>query len=240
MPSYYVQMSKELLITGATKGIGRAILFQFAVNGFNVVTCARSKTDLEKLELEFSSQFPNQTLKCFIADLSRKSERKKFGELVKSFRVDVLVNNAGIFIPGTVLEEEEGKLEQMIETNLYSAYELTRVIAPNMRNFKKGSIFNICSTASVMAYPNGGSYCISKFALLGFSKVLREELKNDGVKVTSVLPGATFTPSWDGVNIPEARFMPPEDVAKCIWDAYKLSDRTVLEELILRPQLGDL
>jgi len=91
-----------------------------------------------------------------------------------------------------------------------------------------------------MAYENGGSYCISKFALLGFSKVLRNELKEFGIKVTSVLPGATLTSSWDGVEIPEERFMPAEDIGDSIWDIYKLSDRTVVEEVVLRPQLGDL
>jgi short-subunit dehydrogenase len=90
-----------------------------------------------------------------------------------------------------------------------------------------------------MAYPNGGSYTISKFALLGFSKCLREELKDEGIRVTAVMPGATLTPSWEGAGYPAERFMPPEDVAESIFGAYELSDRTVVEEMILRPQKGD-
>jgi short-subunit dehydrogenase len=105
---------------------------------------------------------------------------------------------------------------------------------------QQGHVFNVCSTASVTAYANGGSYCVSKFALLGMSKVLREAMKPHGVRVTSVLPGATLTASWEGTELPPERFMPPEDVASAILAAYQMSARTVVEELILRPQLGDL
>src|SRR5690606_33154149 len=101
-------------------------------------------------------------------------------------------------------------------------------------------IFNMCSTASITPYVNGGSYCISKFALLGMSKVLREEMKPFGIKVTTVIPGATLTASWEGTELPSDRFMKSEDVAATIWTAYALSPQAVLEELIIRPQLGDL
>ena len=153
---------------------------------------------------------------------------------------EVLINNVGIFTPGTIDEEPDGALEAMINTNLYSAYHLTRVVLPPMKAVKKGYIFNMCSIASLTAYANGGSYSISKFALYGMTKVLREELKKDNIKVTAVLPGATLTPSWAGVDIPEERFIKSEDVADLIWATYSLSDRTVVEDLLIRPQLGDL
>jgi NADP-dependent 3-hydroxy acid dehydrogenase YdfG len=91
-----------------------------------------------------------------------------------------------------------------------------------------------------MAYKNGGSYTISKFALLGFSKVLREELKEHGVKVTALLPGAAWSDSWSGAPYPEERLMQAADVARTVWAAYTLSDSAVVEEVVLRPQLGDL
>jgi short-subunit dehydrogenase len=109
-----------------------------------------------------------------------------------------------------------------------------------MMEAKKGHIFTICSTASIMAYPNGGSYCISKFALYGMTKVLREEMKPHNVKVTAVLPGATFTDSWKGVDLPEERFIDSMDIAESIWATYSLSPRAVVEEILIRPQLGDL
>jgi NADP-dependent 3-hydroxy acid dehydrogenase YdfG len=109
-----------------------------------------------------------------------------------------------------------------------------------MKLKKSGYVFNICSTASIKAYPNGGSYCISKFALLGMTKVLREELKEHNVKVTAILPGATLTDSWKGTDVPENRFIKPTDIAETIWNAYLLSKNTVIEEILIRPQLGDL
>ena len=98
----------------------------------------------------------------------------------------------------------------------------------------------MCSVASIKAYPNGGSYAISKFALLGFTKCLREELKDKGVKVTAILPGATWSDSWAGVDLPQERLMPASDIADIIWGTYVLSDVAVVEELLIRPQLGDL
>jgi short-subunit dehydrogenase len=105
---------------------------------------------------------------------------------------------------------------------------------------KSGHIFNMCSIASIKAYANGGSYAITKFALLGFSKCLREELKPVGIRVTSILPGATRTASWEGVDLPDERFMRVEDVAETVYGAYSLSQRSVVEEIIIRPQLGDI
>jgi short-subunit dehydrogenase len=103
-----------------------------------------------------------------------------------------------------------------------------------------GHIFNICSIASLNAYANGGSYSISKFALFGFSKNLREELKPKGIKVTSVMPGATLSASWDGFDIDPNRIMEVNDVAEMILAASKLSSMAVVEDIVMRPQLGDL
>jgi short-subunit dehydrogenase len=153
--------------------------------------------------------------------------------------IDVLVNNAGSFVPGSVHNEPEGQLEKMIELNLYSAYHLTRRLVPVMMRRGEGHIFNICSIAALVAYPNGGSYSISKFALDGFSKNLREEMKPFGVKVTSVHPGATFTSSWEGFVEP-SRIMEVGDVANMIHAASSLSPTACVEDIILRPQLGDL
>ena len=178
----------------------------------------------------------------FQADLSIKGEVDNFLAFIKSknYPTEVLINNTGVFIPGQIHNEEDGVLEKTMETNLYSAYHLTRGLLPEMMQAKRGYIFTICSTASIMAYPNGGSYCISKFALLGMTKVLREEMKKFGVKVTAVIPGATYTGSWSGTDLPEERFMSSEDIAETIWAAYKLSPRAVVEEILIRPQLGDL
>ena len=143
-------------------------------------------------------------------------------------------------MPGQIHVEEDAVLESQINTNLYSAVRLTKSILPVMLPQKKGTIVNISSIAGIMAYPNSGSYSVSKFALQGFSKVLRDELKDKGIRVVSVLPGATWTNAWAGAEIPEERMMKARDIALTIWNAIELSDRAVIEEVILRPQLGDL
>jgi short-subunit dehydrogenase len=234
-------MNKLLAVTGGTKGIGRAIIERFAREGFDIVTCARKQVDLEQLKvvIEGISAVEVHIFKC---DMAIKAEVNGFTDFVKNIPkpLDVLVNNAGYFIPGSVLEEQEGALESMIESNVLSAYYTSRGLVPEMKALRRGHIFNMCSIASIKAYPNGGSYAISKFALLGFSKVLREELKDFGVRVTAILPGATRTASWDGIDLPDDRFMKAEDVADTVFAAYSLSDRSVVEEILIRPQLGDI
>ena len=128
----------------------------------------------------------------------------------------------------------------MITTNLYSAYHVTRSIVPVMIKNNSGHIFNICSIASLQAYNNGGSYSISKFALMGFSKNLREELKSYNIKVSSVYPGAVLTDSWGDFDNSNNRIMEADDIAKMIVAASKLSAQAVVEDIVLRPQLGDL
>ncbi|MFN3802712.1 SDR family oxidoreductase [Belliella pelovolcani] len=235
-------MSKHILVTGGTKGIGRAIIEKFASEGFEVSTCARNESDLEALKHFFSENFLKQKLFAFQADLSVKDQVLEFAEKVKSTLgiPDVIINNTGVFLPGSIHAEPEGNLEMMIQTNLYSAYYLTRAFTEEMITRKSGYIFSIGSIAGLTAYANGGSYAISKWAMLGFTKCLRQELKDFGIKVTSVLPGATYTASWAGVDIPEERFMKSSDVAESIWSAYNLSPNSVVEEIVIRPQLGDL
>lgn len=228
------------VVTGGTKGIGRAIVDKFAALKFDIVTCSRNQAELVTLRDYLASVGVKGHV--FKADLSVTSEVKAFTEFVNSLdqAVDVLVNNAGFFVPGQVLEEKDGILESMVQANVYSAYYTTRGLCPGMKARRSGHIFNMCSIASIMAYPNGGSYAISKFALLGFSKVLREELKAYNIRVTAVLPGATRTASWDGISLPDERFIKPEDVAEAVVCAYGLSSRSVVEEIIIRPQLGDI
>ncbi|MEM8906342.1 MAG: SDR family oxidoreductase [Bacteroidota bacterium] len=232
----------NIIITGATKGIGRAIALKFAEEGFNLALCARTFSDLKTFKKELETNFPKIDVLIKKVDMSKQRQVLDFADFVKKrwTTVDVLVNNAGVFLPGEIHKEESGVLEHQIETNLYSAYYLTRAIVPMMIEQQKGYVFNMCSVASIMAYPNGGSYSISKFALYGFSKVLREEMKDKGVRVSSVLPGATWSNSWSGVDLPESRLMQASDVAEAIWSAYQMSPAAVVEEILLRPQLGDL
>jgi short-subunit dehydrogenase len=230
-----------IIITGATKGIGRAIANKFASKGFDLAVCARKSDELSHMKETLETAYPIK-VHTFQADVSKKEEVQHFATFLLGLNttIDALVNNAGVFLPGAIHSEAEGVIEQLIETNLYSAYYLTRHLATRLISQKRGHIFNICSIASFEAYPNGGSYAISKHALYGFSKCLREELKPHQVKVTHVMPGATLTASWDGIDLPADRFSKPEDVADIIYACYQLSPQSVIEDLVIRPILGDI
>ena len=226
----------NIVITGASRGIGKAIVQKFANEHHHVIVCSRDEEKLKQLK-NLSSN-----IITYVCDVSDKEEIQRFGDFVLSqfTQIDVLINNAGIFLPGKITEEEDGILEKTMNTNLYSAYYLTKKLSPRLIAQKSGFIFNMCSVASIKAYENGGSYTISKFALMGFSKTLREELKPYNIKVTSILPGATLTDSWSGSELPESRFSKPEDIAELVYTITQLSAFSVVEEILIRPQLGDI
>ena len=235
-------MSRKVVITGGSRGIGFATAQAFCAFGDAVLIVSRSEEKLKQAQQEIKKQTPNVAISIYAADCANESEVNQLSTyIIEEFGgCDILVNNAGVFVPGSIHNEKEGSLATMIETNLYSAYHLTRFLLPTMQQKGSGDIVNICSIASLTAYANGGSYAISKAAMLSFSKNLREEVKDKGIRVIAVLPGATFTDSWAGANIDENRLMPAEDIATSILAACNLSRRSVVEEILIRPQLGDL
>ncbi|MGH2566123.1 MAG: SDR family oxidoreductase, partial [Ginsengibacter sp.] len=175
-------------------------------------------------------------------DLSSKKSAAEFAGWLSAKKIiaDVLINNAGHFIPGSAYNEADGTLEKMIAANLYTAYYITRELLPSMIKNKTGHIFNMCSIAALKAYNNGGSYSISKHALMGFSKNLREELKPFNIKVTAVYPGAVLTSTWKSSGVKASRIMEVNDIAEMIYAASMLSPQACVEDIIIRPQLGDL
>ena len=223
----------SVLVTGASRGIGLAIATRFAAAGARVTICARDVAAV-------SREHPG--LDCIACDMADKAQVQALaaGVLASGGAPEVLVNNAGAYLPGSIHEEADGTFEAMIAVNVAGAYHLTRALLPAMIERGSGTILNICSTASITPYVNGGSYGIAKHALHGFNKTLREELKPHGIRVVSLLPGATLTASWAGTELPPERFMPAEDVAEVAWTAWALSGRSVIEEVLLRPMLGDL
>ena len=231
----------NIIITGASKGIGKAIATQFAAAGHQLLLCSRGEKSLYDTVNELQTRFPDAVIAGMPADMSVKEAISAFANwCLKKGTPDIVINNAGHFIPGSVHNEPEGSLEEMLQSNLFSAYHLTRYLLPPMMTAGQGHIFNICSIASLHAYDNGGSYSISKYALAGFSKNLREEMKSHGIKVTAVYPGAVLTASWDGFDIDPKRIMEADDIAKMVYAASQLSPMAVVEDIIMRPQLGDL
>src|ERR1700681_925573 len=231
----------KIVITGASRGLGFSMAEAFATAGHDLFLTPRNEVKLYNALESLQSRFPDQIIKAMPFDLSSKTGAMDFGNWVLGLGVepDILINNAGSFEPGRIIDEPEGQLENMLSTNLLSAYHITRLLIPSMMKRKSGHIFNISSIAALQAYPNGGSYSISKFALTGFSKNLRDELKPYSVKVTCIYPGAVYTDSWAATGISAGRIMKPSDIADTIVLISKLSPQAVVEDLVIRPLLGD-
>lgn len=234
----------NVVITGASKGIGKAIAEVFAAQGASLFLCARNNDALQQTADSITAAYPEATVRYRQGDMSVPDAAKDFGSWCLQFGVpDIIVNNAGHFLPGAVYNEAEGNLEKMIATNLYSAYHLTRTLLPAMMDkvtIAGRHIFNICSVAGLQAYENGGAYSISKFAMMGFSKNLREELKPFNIKVTAVSPGAVMTDSWGSFDNSAGRIMEAADIAAMVLACSRLSPQAVVEDIVMRPQLGDL
>ncbi|RQO32007.1 short-chain dehydrogenase [Taibaiella sp. KBW10] len=230
-------MNKTIVVTGATKGIGKAIAEKFLSAHYDVVICARSQTDLETLQQAWTQQYPQQNIYIFAADFSKEQEVKDFATyiLTQLTTIDVLVNNAGIFLPGNMLEEEDHQLKAMMDVNLMSAYYLTKALFPRLKAQQSGHIINICSVASLHSYGGGTSYSVSKYALLGFSDNIRTTCRPHGIKVTAICPGPTMSHSWEGSGIDETKLMKASDVADIIWQTAQLSIQACVERVVLNP-----
>jgi NADP-dependent 3-hydroxy acid dehydrogenase YdfG len=236
-------MSKPVvLISGASQGIGAAIARVFAreIRGVRLALVARNGRKLSGV-VRACTRLGARAV-AFPCDVSDEpavaalaiAVDKRFG------RVDVLVNNAGKFAGAPFTEMSVADFDAMIALNLRSVFLMSRAFAPAMIARGQGDIFNMSSIAGLMAYPGGAGYSAAKFGVSGLSKVMRAELRDKGVRVCCVYPGATVSPSWEGSGVDEARMMPAADVARAFLDVYRLSRRTVVEEIVLRPQRGDV
>ena len=235
-----------VLVTGASQGIGAAIAEVFArelggADGCRLVLVARSAVNLRRVAQKClrAGATEVETLVCDVSDAAAV-ETMAAQVQARFRRLDVLINNAGQFVPDTLLSMCPERFDTTVAANLRSVFLVTRAFAPAMAKRGKGDVFVMASVAGLRAFPAGGAYVAAKHGVLGLSRALREELKPSGVRVTVVLPGATVSPSWKGSGVPAARMMPAADVARAFFDAYRLGRRTVVEEIILRPQLGDL
>lgn len=236
-------MAKPLvLITGASQGIGAALARVFArhLRGVRLVLVARNAKNLRAVAAECTElgaeavAFPTDTSdEGAVAKLAR-TVQKRCGP------VDVLINNAGQFHGAPFLRTSLADFDAQIAANLRSVFLVSQAFVPAMVERGRGDVFNMGSVASFKALPGMAAYGAAKFAVLGLTRVMREELKPHGVRVCCVLPGGTESPSWDGSGVPAERLMAADDVARAFYDIYRLSRRTVVEEIVLRPQLGDL
>lgn len=231
-----------ILITGASQGIGAAIAKNFAkeVKGVRLALVARNVTGLQTTAKACAKLGAKAGVyECDVSNA--ESVALMAGAVSRSFGpVDVLINNAGAFTMAPFVETKVDEFDRMIAVNLRSAFLVTQVFLPAMLKRKSGDIFFMSSIAGLGAYPNAAAYCAAKFGVTGLAKVLRAETKNHGVRVCCVHPGATWSPSWEQSGVKPERIMPAEDIARAILDVHRLSRRTVVEEIVLRPQLGDV
>jgi NAD(P)-dependent dehydrogenase (short-subunit alcohol dehydrogenase family) len=230
-----------VVVTGASQGIGRAAAVAFSrEEGARIALVSRNQALLE--ETEDLCRANGAVAQLFLCDVTEEDAvRRMAAEVRDAFGTpEVLVNNAGLFEPGGIRDTSVDTFREQVDVNLTSAFIVTRAFLDDMIKRGSGHIFYLCSVASIKGYPGGAAYCASKHGLLGLARVVREETKEHGIRITAVMPGATFTRSWEGTDYPEERFIPPEDVAKSLVDIYHLSSRSVVEEILIRPQLGDI
>lgn len=235
-------MKPVILITGASQGIGAAIAKVFAqeVRGVRLALVARNEKKLQAVAKACAKR--GATAEVFACDVGEEASVAAMAAAVmkRYGGVDVLINNAGVFRPAAFLELKAKDFDALLSANLRSVLLVSQAFVPAMVRRGRGDVFNMGSIAGLKAYPGGAAYCAAKFGVTGLTKVMREELKSKGVRVTLVCPGATVSPSWDGSGVAPERMMPAEDVARAFLDIYRLSRRTVVEEIVLRPQLGDV
>lgn len=225
----------KAVITGATRGVGKALAIMLAQEGCGLTLCSRNLSDLEELKLELETNF-NIPIFIYQADLSIKEDALLFSKTIieKFNKIDVLVNNIGKYNIGK-LTDNDSDLELMLNTNLNSAYYITKHIAANMGNNNSGHIFNICSVLSFSPRVDAATYTISKHALKGFNDVLREEMREHNVKVTAIYPGSINTSSWEGIIAPKEKFVQPKDIAETVKTCLHISKNANIEEIVIKP-----
>jgi short-subunit dehydrogenase len=233
---------KNALITAATKGIGRAIAIALAKEGINVAVCARGEKALADFKAELNRINPNIKIFTAATDVSVKAQILKFAADAERElgAINIIVNNAGIYEPYSILDDCEDTFQKSINTNLAPAYELYRYFGKKMIAVGEGHFFNICSVASLNPVVAAGTYSVTKFALLGLTKVMRLELQAHNVKVTAVIPGSTLTSSWDGVEVDKNVMVMPEDIASSLINIYKMSPGANVDEIIIKPVNGQV
>jgi short-subunit dehydrogenase len=233
---------ENALITGATKGMGRAIAIAFAIDGINLAICSRNLSDLAAFKVELQKLNPGIKVFMAVADGSDKTALLEFATSAEQELgfISIIVNSLGMYIYAHVLDDADDTFEKMINTNLMPAYQLYRYFGKKMIAKRHGHIFNICSIAAVNPIAEAGTYSVTKTALLGLTKVMRLEMQPHGVKVTAIIPGSTLTDSWKGIAVEKDTMVLPEDIASAIVNIYKMSPGANVDEMIIKPAPGQV
>jgi 3-oxoacyl-[acyl-carrier protein] reductase len=225
--------NKTAVITGAGKGIGRAIAEVLAKEGVNLGLIARTAADLEQLQASLGDTYGVKVVSA-VADVSDRTQAEA---AVASLEmelgaIDVLINNAGTATFGTVLDMDPEEWERIVRVNLMGTYYVTRAALPSMVAQSSGTIINISSTAGERGAATTSAYSASKFAVLGFTESLLQEVRKSNIRVTALTPSTVNTElaSSAGLKIgDEDRMMQPEDVAELVLATLKLPQRVFIK-----------
>ena len=226
-------------MTGAGRGLGRATALAMGEAGASVVLAARSEREIvATTRVLVRRGTPALAVVCDVRDSTEVVGL--VAAAIRSYRkIDIVVNNAGIFRIAPIAQTDETLWNDVLATNLTGTYLVTRAALPHLRR-SRGHFINIVSIAGRMAFPGNAAYCASKWGLLGFTNVLREEVRDAGVRVTAVLPGAIDTTSWDAApgRWNRRRMLSPATVARAIVEVCTQPDGTTTDEIVLSPTAG--
>ncbi len=235
-------MDKEkagIWITGASSGIGKATLNEFVSVGCNVFASARRVNELNRLtENDDESQIG--IYPCNVA--SRANVDQTFKKISTEYNINCLINNAGITSFKSAEENSIKEIDEVINTNLLGSIYTTKAVLPHFKKIGGGTIINVLSIVTEKTFTNSSVYTASKMGLLGYSRVLREEIRKYNIRVINVIPVATETPIWTREMREEnsERMMNPESIARLIVSTFLQSDNLVMEDIVVRPLHGDL
>lgn len=224
--------NKNALITGAGKGIGKAIAIALAKEGVNVILISRTQLDIEQLAIKIENfGVKSLALTADVADIN--SVNSAVEKALAEFKtIDILINNAGIASFGKFLELEPSEWEKIIQVNLMGTYYTTRAVLPNMIERQTGDIINISSTAGLNGNALTSAYSASKFAVLGLTDSLMQELRKHNIRVTALTPSTVATDMAKDLNLTDGnpeKVMQPEDIAELIIAQLKLNRRVFIK-----------
>lgn len=224
---------KNALITGAGKGIGKAIALALAAEGVNLALIARTEKDLEVVAKEVRKAGVRAELAT--ADVANiTSVNQAVEKLVAALGpVDILINNAGVGRFGKFMEMPVADWEEVVKVNLFGAYYVTRAILPSMLERQTGDIVNISSSAGQKGAPVTSAYSASKFGLIGMSESLMLEVRKSNIRVFTLTPSTVATEMAVNLNLTDGnpeKVMQAEDVAELVVSQLKLNRRVVVKE----------
>ena len=228
----------SVLITGASQGIGRSISIAFsAALDRPLILLARNENNLletKKLCLDAGAK-DVAILTCDAADENEISAL----QIPDGFpKPGIVINNAGSFLYKKVTETSNIEFQKQIDINLFTAVNVTKRFLPGLKKLDRSLIINICSVGSIRGLADSGAYSSAKHALLGYTRSLRDELKNTDVGVSAINLGQTHSPSWDDSTMSPEKLVNPTDVAKILVTLATLSPRSLVEEIVIQPQHG--